>query len=626
MNSHTFSFVPLLLVILLAFIVPILLTRLRKIGIPIIVGEILAGMLVGQSGLGLVTESTLLDILSILGFSLLMFLSGLEVNFSNIYNSSADKRMGVLARMLQHPLVLGTVLFVLTFGGASIAAFVIHDLDLVSEPWIIALVLSTTSLGVVVPVLKERGYTGTGFGQRILSAALVADFASILAISIYVLLRSQGLTLEILLVLVLFAVFFAVHRLTALFQKHLPTEKILDKLATPTSQIKLRGAITLALVFIALAESLGIENILGAFLAGVILSMASGSGSSVVREKLDGIGYGFFIPIFFVMVGVRFDLPSLLSSRDALLLVPFMVITAYLIKVIPALLFRQFFSWRETFAAGFLLSSRLSLIIAASAIGFELGVISPALNSSIILVAIVTCTLSPIAFNLLMGATKSERDSILIVGGHPMVDLLTQQFKNHGVESFRLSLRELREAESSDTEKDKLIPQQKLAQGLRKSDIHKAHTVIALGKTDDENYRICRQALHFFDVENVIALVQDPNRNARFRDLGARIVNMAYSTALIIESMALSKEAFSMAADLDQDKSILEVKLQNTDLQGHSIADLELPEGASVLLIRRGQELLTPDETTTLQVNDRLTLVGDESIVKPLVRQMAQLS
>lgn len=589
-------------------------------------GEILAGMLVGQSGLGLVTESTLLDILSILGFSLLMFLSGLEVNFSNIYDSSSDKRMGILARMLQHPLALGAVLFVLTFGGASIAAFVIHDLDLVSEPWIIALVLSTTSLGVVVPVLKERGYTGTGFGQRILSAALVADFASILAISIYVLLRSQGLTLEILLVLVLFAVFFAVHRLTALFQKHLPTEKILDKLATPTSQIKLRGAITLALVFIALAESLGIENILGAFLAGVILSMASGSGSSVVREKLDGIGYGFFIPIFFVMVGVRFDLPSLLSSKDALLLVPFMVLTAYLIKVIPALLFRQFFSWRETFAAGFLLSSRLSLIIAASAIGFELGVISPALNSSIILVAIVTCTLSPIAFNLLMGGTKSDRDSILIVGGHPMVDLLTQQFRNHGVESYRLSLRELREVESPVAEKEMLIPQQKLAQGLRKSDIHKAHTVIALGKTDDENYRICRQAIHFFGVDNVIALVQDPNRNARFRDLGARIVNMAYSTALIIESMALSKEAFSMAADLDQDKSILEVKLQNSELQGHLIADLELPEGASVLLIRRGQELLTPDETTTLQLNDRLTLVGDESIIKPLVRQMAQLT
>ena len=582
-------------------------------------------MLVGQSGLGLVTESTLLEILSILGFSLLMFLSGLEVNFNNIFAGSSDKRRNWLARFLQHPLIFGAVLFLLTFGGASIAAFVIHDLDLVSEPWIIALVLSTTSLGVVVPVLKERGFTGTSYGQRILSAALVADFASILAISIYVLLRSQGLTLEILLVLVLFAVFFAVHRLTALFQKHLPTEKILDKLATPTSQIKLRGAITLALVFIALAESLGIENILGAFLAGVILSMASGSGSSIMREKLDGIGYGFFIPIFFVMVGVRFDLPSLLSSREALLLVPFMVVTAYLIKVLPALLFKQFSSWRETMAAGFLLSSRLSLIIAASAIGLELGVISPALNSSIILVAIVTCTISPIVFNQLIGTTTTKRESILIVGGHPMVELLRQQFKSHGIDTIRLSLRDIHTPEANPNgDKDKLIPQQVLAKGLRQSDIHKAHTVIALGKTDDENYRICRQAKHFFDVENVITLVQDPNLNPRFRNIGARIVNMAYSAALIIESMALSKEAFSVAADIDEDKSILEVKLQNTELLGHKISDLELPEGASILLITRGKEILSPDETTTLQMNDRVTLVGEESIIKSFVPKLAQ--
>lgn len=624
MNSHTFSFVPLLLVIFLAFIVPILLTRFRKIGIPIIVGEILAGMLVGQSGLGLVTENTLLEILSILGFSLLMFLSGLEVNFNNILSGSTENRSGRFSRFMQHPLIFGAILFLLTFSGASVAAFIIHDLDLVSEPWIIALVLSTTSLGVVVPVLKERGYTGTNYGQRILSAALVADFASILAISIYVLLRSQGLTLEILLVLVLFAVFFAVHRLTALFQKHLPTEHILEKLATPTSQIKLRGAITLALVFIALAESLGLENILGAFLAGVILSAASGSGSSVMREKLDGIGYGFFIPIFFVMVGVRFDLPSLLSSREALLLVPFMVITAYLIKVLPALLFKQFSTWRETIAAGFLLSSRLSLIIAASAIGLELGVISPALNSSIILVAIVTCTLSPIVFNQMVKETTKERDSILIVGGHPMVDLLTQQFKNHGVDSLRLSLKDIHTPEPATDEKHGLIPQQVLARGLRKSDIHKAHTVIALGKTDDENYRICRQALHFFDVENVIALVQDPNRNGRFRDLGARIVNMAYSTALIIESMALSKNAFSVAADLDQDKSIFEAKLQNANIVGHNISELELPEGVSVLLVRRGQEVLTPDESTTLQMNDGLTLVGEESVIKSIIPRLSQ--
>lgn len=613
MDSHSFSFVPLLIVVSIAFLVPLLLTRFRRLGIPVVVGEILAGIILGRSGLGLVEETEMLEILSILGFSLLMFLSGLEIDFSSILRGTTNSQNGWLDRFVQNPFALGGVLFLLTFGGALLTAMLVHKLDLVSEPWIIALVLSTTSLGVVVPVLKERGYLGNPYGQSILAAAIIADFASILAISIYVLLRSNGLTLDILLILVLFAVFVAVHRLTALFQKHLPTEGLLEKLASPTSQIKLRGAIALALVFIALAESLGIENILGAFLAGVILSMASRSSTSALREKLDGIGYGFFIPIFFVMVGVRFDLPSLLGSREAITIVPFLLVAAYLIKVLPALLLSRLYSWRETFAAGFLLSSRLSLIIAAAAIGFQLGVISPALNSSIILVAIITCTLSPIAFNLLMGGETVKKDKILIVGGHPMADLLVKQFNHHDLITERVTIK----ASSVDEPTPgNLIPQQQITEALRAGGIEQVKTLIALDEHDDLNLRICRQATQIFGVENVIALVQEPSRNPRFRSLGVRIVNMAYSTALILESMAISKDAFSLAADLDEFQEVREVKVQNPGLHGKKISEIDLPEDVHIPLLLRGGSVLTPDESTLLQSNDIVTLVGDEEHVE----------
>ena len=620
MNAHNFSFVPLLIVVLLAFIVPILLGRFRKLGIPVVVGEILAGMLLGKSGFNLIREDHVLSILSILGFSLLMFLSGLEIDFTSLFDVNTKKRSGILARILSNPLIFGLILFVLTLGGAFITGLIVHRLDLVSEPWIITLVLSTTSLGVVVPVLKEHGLSGNPFGQRILSAALIADFVSILAISIYVLLRSQGLTLEILLILVLFAVFVAVHRLTALFQKHLPTEKILERLASPTSQIKLRGAIALALVFIALADSLGIENILGAFLAGVILSLASSGSTSALRHKLDGIGYGFFIPIFFVMVGVRFDLPALLESREAVILVPFMVLAAYLIKLIPSMLFRVFFSWRETFSAGFILSSRLSLIIAASAIGLELGVISPSLNSSIILVAIITCTFSPIAFSLLNKVKSENPDQVLIVGDHPMVDFLMQQFKHHGLVARNIRLKGLYEREQGQAGANELLPQQVLVNALRDNSIEKTNTVIVLADQQDENYRICRLALNYFNIENVISLVKDPVRNRKFRDLGVRVVNMIYSTALIIESMALSKDAFSVAADIDEMQEVREVKILNDAIHGKRIAQIDLPEATSILMLIRGSEMITPDAETILQKNDIITLVGEESLVDSALR------
>ncbi len=620
MNAHNFSFVPLLIVVLLAFIVPVLLGRFRKLGIPVVVGEILAGMLLGKSGFNLIREDHVLSILSILGFSLLMFLSGLEIDFTSLFDVNTKKRSGILARILSNPLIFGLILFVLTLGGAFITGLIVHRLDLVSEPWIITLVLSTTSLGVVVPVLKEHGLSGNPFGQRILSAALIADFVSILAISIYVLLRSQGLTLEILLILVLFAVFVAVHRLTALFQKHLPTEKILERLASPTSQIKLRGAIALALVFIALADSLGIENILGAFLAGVILSLASSGSTSALRHKLDGIGYGFFIPIFFVMVGVRFDLPALLESREAVILVPFMVLAAYLIKLIPSMLFRVFFSWRETFSAGFILSSRLSLIIAASAIGLELGVISPSLNSSIILVAIITCTFSPIAFSLLNKVKSENPDQVLIVGDHPMVDFLMQQFKHHGLVARNIRLKGLYEREQGQAGANELLPQQVLVNALRDNSIEKTNTVIVLADQQDENYRICRLALNYFNIENVISMVKDPVRNSKFRDLGVRVVNMIYSTALIIESMALSKDAFSVAADIDEMQEVREVKILNDAIHGKRIAQIDLPEATSILMLIRGSEMITPDAETILQKNDIITLVGEESLVDSALR------
>ena len=114
--------------------------------------------------------------------------------------------------------------------------------------------------------------------------------------------RSRAAEGGYVLVLALFAAFVATYRLAALSREHLPAERIFEELSTATSQIKTRGALALALVFIVLAEGLGIEIILGAFLAGVIVSLLSGGESTALQEKLDAIGYGFFIPIFFIMV------------------------------------------------------------------------------------------------------------------------------------------------------------------------------------------------------------------------------------------------------------------------------------------------------------------------------------
>ena len=123
-----------------------------------------------------------------------------------------------------------------------------------------------------------------------------------------------------------------------------------------------------------------------------------------------------------------------------------------------------------------------------------------------------------------------------------------------------------------------------------------------------------------FSVPTVIALVRDPRRNASFRGLGVRVVNNAYSTALIIESMALSDDAFSLAADLDEMHEVREIKVQNESIVGTPIFELDLPSSVHVLLILRGDTLITPEKATLLQANDILTIVGDERDVESALR------
>ncbi|MGW8249356.1 MAG: cation:proton antiporter domain-containing protein [Anaerolineales bacterium] len=429
--EHEASFVPLLVVVLLAVLAPLLTSRIKRVRIPTVVGEIVAGIIVGESVLGLVTQDEILEILSLLGFAFLMFLSGLEVDFEALFPRSGLVN-GSLRERLANPLVLGILTFVLTLTLGLVFAWGLLVLDASDDPWLMALILSTTSLGLVVQVLKERNLVGQPYGQALLVTAVIADFATMLLVSVYVVLRTQGLTAEVLLFLLLFGAFASAYRIARVARRRLPIARMMEGLSQATTQINVRIAFAIGLIFIALAQFLGVEMILGAFLGGALISLLSDKGTSDLHHKLDVIGYAFFIPIFFIMVGANFDLNALLESPDMLLLVPVILILAYLLKFLAALVYRLGFDWRRTIAAGGLLSSRLSLIIAVSAIGLTLGSIDEATNAAIILVAIVTSTLSPMLFNRILPGTPVVRHKFVVVGAGKGPRLLAQRIQRHG--------------------------------------------------------------------------------------------------------------------------------------------------------------------------------------------------
>lgn len=407
---HEQSLQPLLIVVGAAMVTGILVPRVQVLRIPLVVGEILIGIVLGASGFELIpTEpDPWLELLSAFGFAFLMFLSGLEIDARSLSVSGGDDE-GKGRKLL----IATGAIFGATLGISLGLSFLLVALDYLEDPYLMALIMSTTSVGLVMPLLKERGEGSTAFGQTVILSAVVADFVTMLLITVVAAFHEQaGLTLDVLMVGTLFVLFFValfvgrrlLHRDDALV-RHLAFT------APKTAELPVRVAMTLMLGFVVFSEVIGSEIILGAFLAGTLMSSLSRKSiHGLLGMKLEAIGFGFFIPIFFIMVGARFNIGALLEDKSSLLLVPILVLFAFAVKVVPSMLLAKFYGRKNALAAGFLLSSRLSLIIAASAIGLELGLITDEINTAIILVAIITCVASPAIYAKLRGSEDKENE------------------------------------------------------------------------------------------------------------------------------------------------------------------------------------------------------------------------
>lgn len=610
------SYVPLLIVLVLAFGVPVVLLRFRRFGIPIVVGEILSGMIIGRSGLGLVSQDDpLLGLLAQFGFVFLMFLAGLEVDFTSLRRIS--RAAGSTGGVSLGPTQLGLVMFILTLALSTGVGLLLVRLDLAKNPWMVALILSTTSLGVVMPVLKERGLSSGRFGQSLLMAALVADFGTMLLITVLVAALSKGITVDILVIGLLFVAFFLMVRL-GLFSNRVPAfRRSLEELSHATAQIKVRAAFTLMMGFIVLSQVLGTEIILGAFLAGAVLSLLRTPDDAQLGHQLEAIGFGFFIPLFFIDVGVRFDLAALVASPTALVLVPILVVAAVAVKLIPGLLFRTGFSWRETLSAGALLSARLSLIIAASAVGLRLGVIRESFNSAIILVAIITVTLAPLVFNRLAPTTTRARGPILIFGANE----LGLQVARHLVEHREQVVVADPDAKAVERARkhnlDGLVVMADDPAGPPAGRLNAASTVICAHSDPDVNYAFCETARTSYGASTVLASVTDRAQAGAFGQLGAMVVSPLVDHAALLALIARNPSIYTLLTNTEDDKEVWEVTVSARRCVGKRLRELALPGDTLVLAMRRNGDYLVPHGDTKLARGDLLTLIGSLEWVEP---------
>ena len=615
MQTPHSAYFSLLLITLLAVIVPVLSSRLRAFRVPMVVGEILAGVVIGRSGFNIVAKTPTLDFLAEFGFVFLMFLSGLEVSFGMLSHSLRDGKKRFRAG---GPIPLAILNFALTLLLATAIGFALQRLGMTRSAVIMGLILSTTSLGIVVPILKERGLTDTPYGQLVLVSSLASDFATLLLLSLTIGIISHGFSIEIWFFLFLFGAFIAAARLGQWAKRFPALLRMVEELSHATGQLRVRGAFALMVVLVVLAQALGVELILGAFLAGAITSLLSGDDRTPLREKLDAIGYGFFVPIFFISVGANFDLGALLSSRQAVLLVPVLMVAAYLVKFLPALVFLPAVGWRKTFAAGALLSARLSLIIAASAIALDLGLVSPATNSAVILLAIVTCTISPILFNKILPAVGGAalRGGVLILGTDQLAILLGQRLKQAGEEVVFLGRDQEQFRELSTIGMRSVLGDAADPEVLRKTNIAEARGLIAVTGSTELILTVCRRAREEFNVPAIIARADDPATIAELTRLDVKVVQPAMAVALALEGALHFPAAFGMMMNQGDNVSMVDVPLRNRDLAGRSLRRIKLAGDALIVGVHRDGEVLVPHGETVLRLRDTLVLVGNPEALR----------
>jgi Kef-type K+ transport system membrane component KefB len=377
------GFANLLIVMAVAFAAPFLLGLAPRLRLPSVVFEIVAGIVIGPSLLGWAEVDQTVSVISLVGLALLLFLAGLEIDF--------DRLRGRLLRLA----LLG---WVASFAIALAVAFLLRSAGLVETPLLVAIILCATSLGVIVPVLKDVGELTTTFGQLVLAAASIADFGAVILLSFFFSGEGGPGSTAILLgaFVLLLAVTFAVVRGA---ERSRRVEEDLLRLQDTSAQIRIRGAMLLMVAFVALAEGLGLEVILGSFAAGALLSLLDRDQRMThpqFRIKLEATGFGFFIPVFFVVAGIRFDLNALLDDPSNLAMVPIFLAALLAVRGLPAGLYRGFVGTPRATVAGVLQATSLPFIVAATAIGLDLGLIDAAESSALIAAGLLSVLIFPL--------------------------------------------------------------------------------------------------------------------------------------------------------------------------------------------------------------------------------------
>ncbi|HEX9377684.1 MAG TPA: cation:proton antiporter [Actinomycetota bacterium] len=394
------SFSGLVIVAAVAFCSPLLLGLFPKVKVPSAVLEIVLGIVIGPSVLNWVRPDLVIRVLALIGLAFLLFLAGLEVDVTRL--------RGRLLKVTSAGFVVSLAL------GLGVG-FSLHAAGQVQSAVLVGIILVATSLGLVAAVLKDANETASQFGLLVIAGSTIADFGAVILLSLLFSSESSGTGTKLILLGMFVMVIAAIGLVVARAGRSMRLTAVLTRLQDTTAQIRVRGAMILLLGFVAMAERFGLETILGAFMAGAVLALVDHDemmSHPNFHLKLEAMGYGLFIPVFFVASGLSFDLDALFSDASTILRIPIILAALLLVRGVPALLYRGLVDRRRVVAAALLQATSLPFIVAATQIGLALGKVSEATAAALVAAGLLSVVIFPVlALSLLRGATATDPET-----------------------------------------------------------------------------------------------------------------------------------------------------------------------------------------------------------------------
>lgn len=598
------------IVMLAALLIPILMARFNISGVPTAVAEIVMGIIIGKSGLNIVQTTSDLTELSTLGVIILMFLSGMEIDF-DIFKPNNTKS----EHQRWTPIKLALLAFVACLINALVLALILRWTGLFKDVFLAVILFSTIALGVVIATLKEKEILSRPMGQTILLTAVLGEVVPMFALTIYASVNGGDGSKIWMIVLLLIAAILLLRR----FKK---PYLWFAKVTKATTQLDIRLAFFLIFTLVIIAESVGAENILGAFLAGMVMKLLEPSENT--RDKLTSIGYGFFIPIFFIMTGVKLNLRTLVTNKQALALIPVLVLCFILAKSWAMLIYHLRFNRRNSFAGGFLTVTTITLVLPSLQVAQNLHTITANQSDAFILAAVIVCILAPIVFNSQYRLDREDliQQRVVFLGTNLFTVSVAQELTKNWFDIRMVTdVEENYKTYNSQVENAKFMPKI-TKESLAKGGYFDTDILVVGFNDDDKNFKFGAMAKRAGVNRVIVARVNrgvKAKQTAELNQLGVEILHPFNVQTSVMRALIQSPSVYQMLTD--SATGLFEVRVHNRKYTGRQLMDLPFIDQITVSRIRRQGQWIDPTGSTVIELNDHLIFTAKDLGTASMVRR-----